>query len=83
MMVIVMTENKEYAVKGNNIYSVYIGRLNIEFKTNEDAELCCKLLNKKNDDNQAYIDKLDSIFKWYEEYYGETILQTRLKRNIK
>jgi hypothetical protein len=77
-MVIIMTENKEYAVKGNNIYSVYMGRLNIEFKSKQDAELCCKLLNKKNDEYQVYIDKLDSILKWYKEYYGETILQTRL-----
>jgi hypothetical protein len=77
-----MTENEEFAVKGNNIYSIYLGRLNIEFKSKQDAELCCKFLNKKNDECQIYIDKLDSILKWYREHYGETILETRLNTEL-
>ena len=55
--------------------------LNIEFKTKTDAKLCCKLCNQMEKENQEYIDKLDEIFKWYKEYYGETILDTRMGGN--
>lgn len=55
--------------------------LNIEFKTKTDAKLCCKLCNQMDKDNQEYIDELDEIFKWYKEYYGETILDTKMGWN--
>ena len=55
--------------------------LNIEFKTKLDAKLCCKLCNQMDKDNQEYIDELDEIFKWYKEYYGETILDTKMRWN--
>ena len=55
--------------------------LNIEFKTKTDAKLCCKLCNQMDKHQQEYIDKLDEIFKWYKEYYGETILDTRMGWN--
>ena len=55
--------------------------LNIEFKTKTDAKLCCKLCNQMDKYQQEYIDKLDEIFKWYKEYYGETILDTRMGWN--
>ena len=55
--------------------------LNIEFKTKLDAKLCCKLCNQMDKDNQEYIDELNEIFKWYKEYYGETILDTKMGWN--
>lgn len=55
--------------------------LNIEFKTKLDAKLGCKLCNQMDKDNQEYIDELDEIFKWYKEYYGETILDTKMGWN--
>lgn len=55
--------------------------LNIEFKTKTDAKLCCKLCNQMDKDNQEYIDELDEIFKWYKDYYGETILDTKMGWN--
>lgn len=55
--------------------------LNIEFKTKTDAKLCCKLCNQMDKHQQEYIDELDGIFKWYKEYYGETILDTRMGWN--
>lgn len=30
---------------------------------------------------QEYIDKLNEIFKWYKDYYGESILDTRMGWN--
>ena len=74
-----MTE-KRFTSCGNNIERD--GKLlNIEFKTKTDAKLCCKLCNQMDKDQQEYIDKLDEIFKWYKEYYGETILDTRMGWN--
>ena len=68
-----MTENKRFTTYGNRIKRN--GKLlNIEFKTKTDAKLCCKLCNQMDKHQQEYIDKLDEIFKWYKEYYGETIL---------
>lgn len=55
--------------------------LNIEFKTKTDAKLCCKLCNQMDKHQQEYIDELDEIFKWYKEYYGETILDTKMGWN--
>lgn len=55
--------------------------LNIEFKTKTDAKLCCKLCNQMDKHQQEYIDELNEIFKWYKEYYGETILDTRMGWN--
>lgn len=55
--------------------------LNIEFKTKTDAKLCCKLCNQMDKYQQVYIDELDELFKWYKEYYGETILDTRMGWN--
>ena len=55
--------------------------LNIEFKTKTDAKLCCKLCNQMDKDNQEYIDELNDIFKWYKEYYGENILDTKMGWN--
>jgi len=55
--------------------------LNIEFKTKLDAKLCCKLCNQMDKHQQEYIDKLNEIFKWYKEYYGETILDTKMGWN--
>lgn len=55
--------------------------LNIEFKTKTDAKLCCKLCNQMDKHQQEYIDKLNEIFKWYKDYYGETILDTRMGWN--
>ena len=55
--------------------------LNIEFKKKTDAKLCCKLCNQMDKHQQEYIDKLDEIVKWYKEYYGETILDTRMGWN--
>lgn len=55
--------------------------LNIEFKTKTDAKLCCKLCNQMDKQQQEYIDKLAEIFKWYKDYYGETILDTRMGWN--
>lgn len=55
--------------------------LNINFETKTDAKLCCKLCNQMDKDNQEYIDELDEIFKWYKEYYGETILDTKMGWN--
>lgn len=55
--------------------------LNIEFKTKTDAKLCCKLCNQMDKHQQEYIDELNEIFKWYKDYYGETILDTRMGWN--
>lgn len=55
--------------------------LNIEFKTKTDAKLGCKLLNQMIKDQQEYIEHLDEIYKWYKDYYGETILDTKLGLN--
>ena len=55
--------------------------LNIEFKTKTDAKLCCKLCSQMDKHKQEYIDELDEIFKWYKEYYGETILDTKMQWN--
>jgi hypothetical protein len=55
--------------------------LNIEFKTKTDAKLCCKLCNQMDKHQQEYIDELNEIFEWYKEYYGETILDTRMGWN--
>ena len=75
-----MTENKRFTSWGNRIERD--GKLlNIEFKTKTDAKLCCKLCNQMDKYQQEYIDELDGIFKWYKEYYGETILDTRMGWN--
>lgn len=74
-----MTE-KRFTSCGNNIERD--GKLlNIEFKTKTDAKLCCKLCNQMDKYQQEYIDELNDIFKWYKEYYGETILDTRMGWN--
>ena len=74
-----MTE-KRFTSGGNRIKRN--GKLlNIEFKTKTDAKLCCKLCNQMDKHQQEYIDKLNEIFKWYKEYYGETILDTRMGWN--
>ena len=74
-----MTE-KRFTTWGNRIKRN--GKLlNINFETKTDAKLCCKLCNQMDKDNQEYIDKLDEIFKWYKEYYGETILDTKMGWN--
>ena len=74
-----MTE-KRFTSCGNNIERD--GKLlNIEFKTKTDAKLCCKLCNQMDKHQQEYIDELNEIFKWYKEYYGETILDTRMGWN--
>ena len=74
-----MTE-KRFTSCGNNIERD--GKLlNIEFKTKTDAKLCCKLCNQMDKYQQEYIDELYGIFKWYKEYYGETILDTRMGWN--
>lgn len=74
-----MTENKEMYtpegkwIKRNNTL------LNIEFKTKDDAKLCCKLLNQQDNDISYYINHLDEIFKWHKEHYGKSILDERLE----
>ena len=74
-----MTEER-FTSCGNNIERD--GKLlNIEFKTKTDAKLCCKLCNQMDKHQQEYIDKLNEIFKWYNDYYGETILDTRMGWN--
>lgn len=74
-----MTE-KRFTSWGNRIKKN--GKLlNIEFKTKTDAKLCCKLCNQMDKHQQEYIDKLNEIFKWYKDYYGETILDTRMGWN--
>lgn len=74
-----MTE-KRFTTWGNRIKRN--GKLlNINFETKTDAKLCCKLCNQMDKDNQEYIDELDEIFKWYKEYYGETILDTKMEWN--
>ena len=74
-----MTEER-FTSCGNNIERD--GKLlNIEFKTKTDAKLCCKLCNQMDKHQQEYIDKLNEIFKWYKDYYGETILDTRMGWN--
>ena len=74
-----MTEER-FTSCGNNIERD--GKLlNIEFKTKTDAKLCCKLCNQMDKHQQEYIDELDEIFKWYKDYYGETILDTRMGWN--
>lgn len=75
-----MSENKRFTTWGNRIKRN--GKLlNINFETKTDAKLCCKLCNQMDKDNQEYIDELDEIFKWYKEYYGETILDTKMGWN--
>lgn len=75
-----MTENKRFTSWGNRIKRN--GKLlNIEFKTKTDAKLCCKLCNQMDKHQQEYIDELNEIFKWYKDYYGETILDTRMGWN--
>ena len=75
-----MTANKRFTSWGNRIKRD--GKLlNIEFKTKTDAKLCCKLCNQMDKHQQEYIDELNEIFKWYKEYYGETILDTRMGWN--
>lgn len=75
-----MTENKRFTTWGNRIKRN--GKLlNINFETKTDAKLCCKLCNQMDKDNQEYIDELNEIFKWYKEYYGETILDTKMGWN--
>lgn len=74
-----MTKNKEmYTPEGN-----WIKRndtlLNIEFKTKDDAKLCCILLNQQDNDISYYINHLDEIFKWHKEHYGKSILDERLE----
>ena len=74
-------KDKRYGVKGKTIYDTILGRLNIDFENESNAQLCCDLLNSKEQETKAVIVKLDSIIKWYEEYYGETILDTRMGWN--
>ena len=75
-----MTGNKRFTSWGNRIKRN--GKLlNIEFKTKTDAKLCCKLCNQMDKHQQEYIDELNEIFKWYKDYYGETILDTRMGWN--
>jgi hypothetical protein len=75
-----MTDNKRFTSWGNRIKRN--GKLlNIEFTTKTDAKLCCKLCNQMDKHQQEYIDELYDIFKWYKDYYGETILDTRMGWN--
>lgn len=55
--------------------------LNIEFKTKTDAKLGCKLCNQMDKQQQEIINELDDVCKWYKDYYGETILDTRMGWN--
>lgn len=52
--------------------------LNIDFKTENDARLCCKLLNQMDNEHQESIQKLDELFRWYKRHHGCTILEERL-----
>jgi len=74
-----MTE-KQFTTWGNRIKRNGT-LLNIEFKTKLDAKLGCKLLNQMIKHQQEYIEHIDEINKWYKEYYGETILDTKLGLN--
>lgn len=53
--------------------------LNIDFKTESDAELCCKLLNQMDKEHFEDIKKLDELTDWHKEHYGCTILEERLE----
>ena len=75
-----MTE-KRYAVKGDSVYGAIEGLLNINFASDVDAKLCCKLLNKKEKEIQEVTDKLNEIFKWHKEHYGKSILDERMNFN--
>lgn len=72
---------KRYAVKGDNVYGAIEGLLNINFASDVDAKLCCKLLNKKEKEIQEVTDKLNEIFKWHKEHYGKSILDERMNFN--
>ena len=72
--------------KNNEMYTAWRERikrngtlLNIEFKTKDDAKLCCKLLNQQDNDISYYINHLNEIFKWHKEHYGKSILDERLE----
>lgn len=70
--------DKKYAVKEGVIYGAIEGLLNIGFASDNDARLCCELLNRKEKRIQEYIDELDSIFKWHKEHYGKSVLDERM-----
>ena len=71
--------DKRYEVKHNHIHDNHIGKiLNIDFNTKIDAELCCKLLNQKENEKNEYVSRVHELNKWYEEYYGKTILEEKL-----
>lgn len=73
-------ENKRFTVWGNRIKRE--GKLlNINFETKTDAKLCCKLCNQMDKEKQEFVDKVDEIHRWYKEYYGETILDTKMGWN--
>lgn len=72
---------ERYGVKGKDVYDSFLGLLNIEFVSEQSARLCCNLLNQKEREKKEYIDKIDELFKWYKDYYGETILDTRMGWN--
>lgn len=71
--------DKKYAVKEGVIYGAIEGLLNIRFTSDNDARLCCKLLNRKEKRIQEYIDDLDEIFKWHKEHYGKSVLDERME----
>ena len=75
-----MTE-KRYGVKEDRIYGAIEGLLNIKFASDNDAKLCCILLNKKEKEIQELIDKLNEIFKWHKKHYGKSILDERMNFN--
>ena len=73
-----MTEKKRFTVLGNSIKKNGI-LLNIEFKTKNDAVLCCKLLNQQDKDYDEIAERLDDVFKWHKEHYGKSVLDEKLE----
>ena len=52
---------------------------NINFETESDAELCCKLLNQIDKSYQETIEELDELNDWHKEHYGCTVLEEKLE----
>ena len=79
-------KDERYIVKGKNkcasIYDTFSSpphdTFNIRFASRQDADLCCKLLNRQEREMKEYRTELNEIFKWHNEHYGKTILQERM-----
>lgn len=75
----ILGDYDRFAVKNGVIYDAIRGHLNIQFASESDAELCCKLLNQMNRDYHKLVVDIDEVFNWHKEHYGKSVLDERME----